>query len=126
MLGTGLSNAIKLDIWWFEIASKIRYLIIRICIENLYFIISDLSQACPFGTFGIDCMYRCHCLDSADCDDTSGRCTTGCAGGWDGPSCQRGIDHFSLYLTHFSPNSHSSETGPAKSFNRLLITIMLF
>lgn len=43
---------------------------------------------CPSGTFGRDCMFTCHCIDDADCDDTSGHCVAGCAPGWSGSSCQ--------------------------------------
>ncbi|KAL4236973.1 hypothetical protein ACF0H5_005357 [Mactra antiquata] len=58
---------------------------------SIFLTIVELNTVagCLFGKFGIDCIHTCHCLDGADCNDTSGQCVAECAPGWDGPSCQR-------------------------------------
>ncbi|KAL3878265.1 hypothetical protein ACJMK2_030630 [Sinanodonta woodiana] len=40
--------------------------------------------------FGPGCIYRCHCVADAQCDNDTGTCPGGCAEGWMGPGCQYG------------------------------------
>ena len=44
---------------------------------------------CQNGKFGHKCDHNCHCLrDSEVCNKESGHCSSGCAPGWTGDSCQ--------------------------------------
>lgn len=48
------------------------------------------ESACPFGTFGTMCQFRCHCKEPLDCDKNTGNCESGCTGQWSGRNCQQG------------------------------------
>ncbi|XP_048576830.1 N-acetylglucosamine-1-phosphodiester alpha-N-acetylglucosaminidase [Nematostella vectensis] len=43
-------------------------------------------QACPSGTFGVNCAQKCLCYNGGSCDVVSGTCT--CRPGWMGRLCQ--------------------------------------
>ncbi|XP_060573942.1 multiple epidermal growth factor-like domains protein 6, partial [Ruditapes philippinarum] len=47
---------------------------------------------CPEGTFGLNCYGICNCKDDAECRKTDGFCSNGCAFGWSGFNCSKGID----------------------------------
>ena len=53
------------------------------------FSFSQASDQCESGKFGSDCQHECHCEDMTTCNNITGECGTGCAQGWDGPTCQR-------------------------------------
>ena len=44
---------------------------------------------CMFGSFGSGCSQTCHCSDNASCNHVDGLCSTGCADGWQGPTCSQ-------------------------------------
>lgn len=49
----------------------------------------DCSTVYPdITTFGVDCRYRCHCVNDVQCNDVTGECPSGCQTGWMGPACQ--------------------------------------
>ncbi|CAC5359746.1 unnamed protein product [Mytilus coruscus] len=44
---------------------------------------------CSSGRFGNNCEYECHCADQSEaCEITNGKCSSGCAQGWNGFNCQ--------------------------------------
>ena len=54
--------------------------------------ICDTVSECSGRKFGIDCGSDCgHCLNEASCDGFDGRCTVGCAPGYQGNTCVAGI-----------------------------------
>ncbi|XP_060083634.1 receptor-type tyrosine-protein phosphatase kappa-like [Ylistrum balloti] len=48
------------------------------------------KEACEVGRYGPNCLYECHCADiTSDCNQKTGKCTSGCHPGWIGePGCQ--------------------------------------
>ncbi|XP_053388793.1 uncharacterized protein LOC128551883 [Mercenaria mercenaria] len=45
---------------------------------------------CPVGTFGDECLQRCHCADERACDEITGRCRSpACKTGWIGIACNK-------------------------------------
>ncbi|XP_076117144.1 platelet-derived growth factor receptor alpha-like [Mytilus galloprovincialis] len=45
---------------------------------------------CAAGQFGNNCEYECHCEDQSEaCESVNGKCSSGCAQGWDGFNCQK-------------------------------------
>ena len=50
----------------------------------------DCQRPCESGTWGVDCLTRSHCLDSAEiCQTENDVCRTGCADGWWDKNCAR-------------------------------------
>lgn len=47
------------------------------------------SQACLFGTYGINCSLNCgHCAANQTCHTETGHCPSSCADGWTAETCQ--------------------------------------
>ncbi|KAI0209848.1 Receptor-type tyrosine-protein phosphatase kappa [Lamellibrachia satsuma] len=47
------------------------------------------AAECVTGRFGVNCEKECHCSSGTeDCQSSSGRCTSGCAPHFTGPTCQ--------------------------------------
>ncbi|XP_052089798.1 cell death abnormality protein 1-like [Mytilus californianus] len=47
---------------------------------------------CAAGRFGNNCEYECHCEDQSEaCESIIGKCSSGCAQGWDGFNCQKPV-----------------------------------
>ncbi|KAK3594655.1 hypothetical protein CHS0354_003578 [Potamilus streckersoni] len=56
--------------------------------------------------FGPGCMYKCNCKNmSEQCDNVSGKCTSGCADSWMGPGCQYGDVAFNKPATQTLPGN---------------------
>nr|XP_022327737.1 uncharacterized protein LOC111127042 [Crassostrea virginica] len=67
------------------------------------------------ASFGNDCQYRCHCLNSTEiCDKTTGRCKSGCMHGWMGTNCQ------------IISSIFNTVTINAKSHSRHIVTCSIF
>lgn len=47
------------------------------------------DQKCSPGLWGVDCISRCRCKNSAECDATNGECI--CASGWKGEFCNQSM-----------------------------------
>lgn len=61
-------------------------------------IYTSVSKECTVGKYGADCKEICngHCEDNAFCNHVTGQCDGGCAVGWSGYLCDKGI------LNHWS------------------------
>lgn len=46
-------------------------------------------EACPAGTYGMNCGKECVCGENAECDPVTGDCL--CFAGWFGDHCTKGI-----------------------------------
>ncbi|XP_052066647.1 multiple epidermal growth factor-like domains protein 10 isoform X4 [Mytilus californianus] len=68
------------------------------------------ESACPFGTFGTMCQFRCHCKEPLDCDKNTGNCESGCTGQWSGRNCQQENVSFN------ASTSHKVGTGSTESW----------
>ena len=42
---------------------------------------------CDNGHFGASCLEECHCAGDETCDPVTGECPSGCAQGYEGPTC---------------------------------------
>lgn len=70
-----------------RIPRKNEFLLISLLIVLVIPLIS--ADQCESGKFGVQCQHECHCEDMTTCNNITGKCGTGCAQGWDGPTCQR-------------------------------------
>ncbi|KAJ8305552.1 hypothetical protein KUTeg_016097 [Tegillarca granosa] len=53
---------------------------------------SNLCHECSEFTFGADCSGRCgRCLNASRCNSINGSCPLGCADGWEGEFCEKGL-----------------------------------
>ncbi|XP_033636185.1 tyrosine-protein kinase receptor Tie-2-like isoform X2 [Asterias rubens] len=48
----------------------------------------DCDTECTAGKFGAGCTETCHCQSGGTCNVYTGACSSGCATGWSGRSCQ--------------------------------------
>ena len=52
-------------------------------LKEIFIFIIFFSEKCTSGFYGHNCLDACgHCLGTSACDPVNGRCTNGCAPGW--------------------------------------------
>ena len=58
---------------------------------------------CIGGWYGVDCKQQCsgHCRDNAVCNHVTGQCDKGCAVGWRGALCDKGMQRSTCVLANY-------------------------
>ena len=82
-----------------QFLSKSKWSILRKVYDKITYV---LIKECTAGWYGLDCKQQCsgHCRDDDVCDHVTGQCDGGCAAGWRGALCDKGIHVYKRNVWH--------------------------